>query len=83
MKSGANLPAFPATEAHGLNGGWSGISMRDYFAAHAPIDMAEARAFWYRQNGNGSKQPAIEDLFDVLAMLRGRYADSMMAERAQ
>lgn len=26
-------PAFPGTEANGLNSGWSGLSLRDYFAA--------------------------------------------------
>lgn len=28
-------PVFPGTEANGLNSGWSGLEMRDYFAAKA------------------------------------------------
>lgn len=28
-------PAFPATDAHGLNNGMPGMSLRDYFAAKA------------------------------------------------
>jgi len=28
-------PAFPATERHGCNSGWSGMDLRDYFAAKA------------------------------------------------
>ena len=28
-------PAFPATEEHGCNSGWSGMSLRDYLAAKA------------------------------------------------
>ena len=29
------MPAFPGTEANGLNNGCPGLSMRDYFAAKA------------------------------------------------
>lgn len=28
-------PAFPGTEDNGLNSGWSGMDLRDYFAAKA------------------------------------------------
>lgn len=28
-------PAFPGTEEHGCNSGWSGMTLRDYFAAKA------------------------------------------------
>jgi hypothetical protein len=31
-------PAFPATEKHGCNSGWSGMDLRDYFIAHAPTE---------------------------------------------
>lgn len=31
-----NEPAFPTTEEHGLNSGMPGMTLRDYFAAHAP-----------------------------------------------
>ena len=33
-------PAFPATEEHGCNSGWSGMTLRDYFAAKAMQGMA-------------------------------------------
>jgi hypothetical protein len=59
-----------------------GMSVRDYFAAHAPIDLIEARNHWHKMHGNGSRQPTYEVLFDTLAMLRGQYADAMIAERA-
>lgn len=32
-------PAFPATEEHGCNSGWSGMNLRDYFAAKAMQGM--------------------------------------------
>lgn len=66
----------PATAQH------VGMSVRDYFAAHAPIDLIEARNHWHKMHGNGSRQPTYEVLFDTLAMLRGQYADAMVAERA-
>lgn len=31
-------PAFPATEEHGCNSGWTGMDLRDYFIAHAPAE---------------------------------------------
>jgi len=33
--------AFPATEQHGCNSGWPGMTLRDYFAAKAMQSMCE------------------------------------------
>lgn len=38
-------PAFPATEEHGCNSGWSGMDLRDYFAAKAMQGMYAAHKF--------------------------------------
>lgn len=73
---GKLVPAEPVTVvAHGM-------TVRDYFAAHAPIDLQEARNHWHKIHGSGSRQPTYTDLFDTLALLRGHYADAMVSERA-
>lgn len=59
-----------------------GMTVRDYFAAHAPIDMADARNHWHKMHGNGSRQPDMPAVMATLALLRGEYADAMMAERS-
>lgn len=58
-----------------------GMTVRDYFAAHAPLDMADARNHWHKMHGSGSRQPSMQDIMATLALLRGEYADAMMAER--
>lgn len=59
-----------------------GMTVRDYFAAHAPIDMADARTHWHKMHGSGSRQPTMQDIVATIALLRGEYADAMMAERS-
>lgn len=70
-------PAFPVD----ANNKAPGMTLRDYFAAHAPIDMADARNHWHKMHGSGSRQPSMQDIMAVLALLRGEYADAMIAER--
>lgn len=66
-----------------------GMSMRDYFAAHAPIRLNDARDYWFEKNGrhygnDGSiVKPTMDDIMTTLALMRGLYADSMIAERAR
>lgn len=36
-------PAFPTPESHGDD--YEGMSMRDYFAAHAPLQIDDARTW--------------------------------------
>ena len=59
-----------------------GMTVRDYFAAHAPIDLADARNHWHKMHGSGSRQPDMPAIMAALALLRGEYADAMMAERS-
>lgn len=60
-----------------------GMTVRDYFAAHAPITMEDARNHWKRTTTSyGGNWPDMSVLLAVLAKLRGEYADTMMAERA-
>jgi hypothetical protein len=74
-------PAFPVTEQNGANSGDCGMDLRDYFAAHAPIDMADVRNEWHRRMGN-NKQPSLTQLFTIMAEMRSDYANTMLAARA-
>ena len=71
-------PAFPTTEEHGFNNGEPGMTLRDYFAAHAPIGVADANEAFYRTN---SRNPRESEMLDTLAVLRSRYADAMLKAR--
>jgi hypothetical protein len=82
-------PAFPGGVAIGpsgevipaiLHGIPEGMSLRDYFAAYAPIDLAWANEIFFRRMGrNAAWQESLEQLVE----LRGAYADKMLKERAQ
>jgi broad specificity phosphatase PhoE len=73
---GKLVPAEPVTVVS------HGMTVRDYFAAHAPIDLADARNHWHKMHGSGSRQPTMQDIVATVALLRGEYADAMMAERS-
>lgn len=57
-----------------------GMTLRDYFAAHAPIDLAWANEIFYRRMG---RNPGFMETLEQLAELRGAYADLMVKERIQ
>ncbi|WDZ97946.1 hypothetical protein Herbaro_09250 [Herbaspirillum sp. WKF16] len=57
-----------------------GMTLRDYFAAHAPIDLAWANEIFFRRMGRNAGW--LETL-EQLAELRGAYADRMIQERAK
>lgn len=72
-------PAFPTLEAHvGFNLGKPGMTLRDYFAAHAPIGVADANEAFYREHGRNART---SEMLDVLARLRIVYADAMLKAR--
>lgn len=68
-------PAFPTSEEHGFNSGAPGMTLRDYFAAHAPIGVADANEAFYREHGRNART---SEMLDVLARLRIAYADAML-----
>ncbi len=57
-----------------------GMSRRDYFAAHAPISVADANDAFYRMNGRNA---GIAEMLEMLATLRGMYANAAVAESAK
>lgn len=71
-------PAFPTSEEHGFNSGAPGMTLRDYFAAHAPIGVADANEAFYREHGRNART---SEMLDVLARLRIAYADAMLKAR--
>ena len=71
-----NGPAFPVQDA----ATWQahGMTLRDYFAAHAPIDVADANGAFYRAHGRNART---SEMLDMLARLRSMYADAMLKAR--
>lgn len=57
----------------------TGLTVLDYFAAHAPITIADARSAWYASEG--AADATITDLLHTLAALRSAYALEMLAFR--
>ena len=82
--SNTNTNGGPAVEVPLANGGVAlvspcdGMTLRDYFAAHAPIGVADANEAFYRTN---SRNPRESEMLDTLAVLRSRYADAMLKAR--
>lgn len=75
-------PAFPRLIERMDNLGNSidmGMSLRDYFAAHAPITLDDIE-LWRDGDPRCQIIPTIERI-QILANLRGEYADAMLAER--
>lgn len=63
-----------------------GLSLRDYFAAHAPEPSLEAIRFELerdrmRNPHNDSYKPPIRGQSEIVAYLKYRYADAMLTER--
>jgi hypothetical protein len=71
-KNNESGPAFPATEAHGLNSGASGLTIRDYLAAKAMQALISASGV------NGSVD------YEDGRVAKNAYlmADAMLVERA-
>jgi len=71
-------PAFPATEAHGLNSGYSGMTLRDYFAANVNIGSYNPVETFKREHG---RYPSVGDLAEYIADIRYIEADAMLKAR--
>ena len=73
-------PAFPTTEEHGFNSGFPGMTLRDYFAAHSPISVNDAKEHFYLKY---KRNADLDEMFTTLAFLRLKYADAMMEARKE
>ena len=85
-------PAFPcqASNRVGASGpAWDqGMSLRDYFAAHAPEPSAEDVSTVQRREQianphNDSYKPRRHDVLDIRCALRYAFADAMLAARSR
>jgi hypothetical protein len=81
-------PAFPSDELH--QGGqiyqqFHGMTLRDYFAAKAPIGVDDALTACGIDVPTIGMLPASERVVVLVALatMRGEYADAMLAERAK
>jgi len=73
------MRAFPLTINDGEKVQWNeGMDLRDYFAAHAPVDFTDLDCVlgihWDNCSG--------KELIESLATARYHYADAMMKARA-
>lgn len=59
----------------------SGMKMREYFAAHAPITMDDAYVTWRQDISRG--EPTASELVEKVVELRVQYADQMLAALEQ
>lgn len=90
--------AFPTPDVYQdgnvLEYGQNGMTLRDYFAAHAPVSFADAVIACDNHRNAPDSQTAIcrvlvqgaaaiVEAMAMLAKLRGQYADAMIAERAK
>lgn len=78
MKKYDGGPAFPGpvnVEAKQVWAQYPGVSMRDYFAAHAPITVADAMKSFEEAKLTHAQ------LFKRIAQMRYAYADAMIAAR--
>ena len=82
IQQGLVVPVELADQVHAGKIPHNGMSMRDYFAAHAPITLEDARLYYKRSAHYGGPWPDMSVLLAILAKLRGEYADTMVTERA-
>jgi hypothetical protein len=80
-------PAFPLVAEYGPKlDSSAGMSLRDYFAIHAPepdqeMIRTEQSIDRMANPHNDSYKPQLRDSLTIKAQLRFRYADAMLAER--
>jgi hypothetical protein len=76
--------AFPVTEQNGANFGDCGMSLRDYFAAKAPVNGEIAIESAKKLTGRPPPNDFVENIVywnEVDAKIRYMWADAMLAVR--
>lgn len=82
-------PAFPThNDLDRDNRPHGGMTLRDWFATHAPAPRQEEIEFQYnldrsRNPHNYPNKPKLRDRHEIIAFLAYRYADAMLAARSQ
>lgn len=88
MKDRDGGPAFPNIVTANSQNDRAGMSLRDYFAIHAPEpsedDVKMQRQFDRNRNPhNDSHKPPIREHRQIVADLRYAYADAMLTARSK
>lgn len=75
--------AFPVATVDGYS--QYGMTLRDYFAAHAPITVQDAMVVCGIDSNSIGTSPRNRRVLvmEALAEMRADYADAMLAERAK
>lgn len=77
MRESSNPPAFPVDCNTNPDCDAAGMTLLDYFAAHAPITMSEA----LESLPKGEVSHA--DIFKRISQMRFAYAEAMLKARAE
>lgn len=72
-------PAFPTSEEHGFNSGAPGMTLHDYFAAHATEEDIACAVYDLSASGG---LDGCTSSFQRRARARLAFADAMIAERS-
>lgn len=84
-----NPSAFPradllTSDGCGIREGADGMTLRDYFAAHAPVTLFDAAMTCGWDSLEAATMPKDEyrvTLWSVMTLMRYEYADAMLAAR--
>jgi hypothetical protein len=75
-------PAFPVADLSKTQ--CPGMTLRDYFATQAPIDLSDARRICgFSEGASMLVDSQRATLWAVLSMTRYEYADAMLAEKSK
>jgi hypothetical protein len=77
MMNTKNTGGAAFSRASPISSAQEGMSLRAYFAAHAPITLKDARTVWDSVCPDNPTGPQLQGL---LAKLRWQHADAMLAE---
>ncbi len=76
------FPTINNNESH-YAGAQQGMTLRDYFAAHAPFTMTDVIESFISNSKENQKGPTGREIIDFMVALRFSYADAILAERAK
>jgi len=80
MNNVEDSPAFPIVRPDGLGVQYYGMTLREYFASKADIEVYAPVDSLYRKHG---RNPTINELAAWIAEVRFIEADAMLAESAK
>lgn len=70
-------PAFPTSEEHGFNNGEPGMTLHQYYMAHAPITLDDAARYVRFHQVRPTDSYNYDVIFNTMKVMRNKYADAM------